>query len=270
MKIAILYICIGNYSVMWEGFYISAQKYLFLNQEKHFYVFTDSEQICKLKLPDVTFIKEKNYGWPGNTLYRFNMFCNIKDKLLNYDYIYFFNANAQFITKISDNILPNKHEKLVVAQHFGMQNMDPIFYEYDRNPRSTAYVRWGEEGKDYIQACFIGAEAKAFIEMSELLNNNIKIDEKQNIVARWHDESHINKYIIDKPYRLLPVSYVYPEVLKLPIKPMILMRDKTKFADLHILRYGNKSLSRTLSEKIEYQRRKLQKRWYYFLKKVRK
>ena len=267
-RIAILYICLGNYYVMWDGFYNSAKQYLFTKHDIHFYCFTDNEKLLQSELEDVTFIKERNYGWPGNTLYRFKMFSSLDDELIKYDLVYFFNANAFFVEELNDEIMPEDKQTLVVAQHFKMQGLDPILYGYDRNKKSTAFVKWGEEGKDYVQACFIGALASEMIKMAKELSNNIDIDENNGIVAKWHDESHFNKYIIGKNYKLLPVSYVYPEVLELPIEVKILMRKKEQFGDLNVLRYGNKSLWRTIKEKTVFQYRKIQNYYHFLLKRI--
>ena len=40
-----------------------------------------------------------------------------------------------------------------------------------------------------------GGTANAFLEMSEVLNRNIQIDLENGIVAKVHDQSHINKYL---------------------------------------------------------------------------
>ncbi len=262
-KIAIMYICIGKYSVMWQAFYESAQRFLFNNDSKHFFVFTDSEEILNSFYPDVTTIRESNYGWPGNTLYRFKMFSSISETIESYDYAYFFNANACFVKPVSDEVLPKDGSKIVVAQHFKMSGLNPLKYAYDRNAKSTAYVKWGHEGKDYIQACLFGATGSEFSNLSNIINKNIKQDEKHGVVALWHDESHLNKYIIGKKYTLLPISYVYPEVLSLPGEINILMRNKEKFASLNTLRYSKKSIIRNLVEKTYNQFRKLKGLYYY-------
>ena len=43
MKIGILYICTGNYTVFWEDFYESFSKYFCTNSEIHYFVFSDKE-----------------------------------------------------------------------------------------------------------------------------------------------------------------------------------------------------------------------------------
>lgn len=266
-NIAVLYICIGRYSVMWQEFYESAKKNLFNEENVHYYVFTDTEELLSLKYGDVTFIREKDYGWPGNTLYRFRMFTKIVDEIAKSDYTYFFNANACFVKPISEELIPRDGNNLIMAQHFKMQGLNPIEYTYDRNKKSKAYVPWGN-GRDYVQACFIGGTGKEIAKMSTELAKNIEIDDNNGVIAKWHDESHVNHYIIDKKYTLLPYSYVYPEVLNLPVEINILMRNKERYADLGVLRYGKKSLARIAKEKAKNQWPKIQTCYHLALNKL--
>ena len=71
MKVAVLYICIGKYTVLWPEFYDSCRKYFFKNKQVHYFVFTDSDEFINSLCNelDVTCVKTKNYGWPGNTFY---------------------------------------------------------------------------------------------------------------------------------------------------------------------------------------------------------
>lgn len=56
-----------------------------------------------------------------------------------------------------------------------------------------------------------GGRSEAFLKMSRICAENTRIDEKNGVMALWHDESHLNKYILDKnPLILLPnYSYWY-------------------------------------------------------------
>lgn len=253
MNIAICCIYLGRYEIMWDEFYESSKAHFFPTDRRHWFVFTDSDRLLNSVDKDVTFFKEKDYGWPGNTLFRFRMFSNISDKLLAYDYVFFFNANAKLIADVGEEILPAENQELTVVQHFGMIGKNPILYTYDRNRKSTAYVKWGEEGKDYIQACFFGAPSKAFADMSKELADNIQTDWQKHVVAEWHDESHLNKYIISHPYRLLPTSYAAPERFYSGGDIKVMMRDKEKYGELQSLRGQHKSLGRFLTTKTKNQ-----------------
>ncbi|MFR8222171.1 MAG: hypothetical protein ACLU9T_14650 [Blautia faecis] len=83
-------------------------------------------------------------------------------------------------------------------------------FPYDRNKKSTAYIPWNCGSYYVIGAMFCGT-SNAFIKMSKTLKKNIEEDLKRNIIAKWHDESQLNRYIIGKKnIRILPPQYCYP------------------------------------------------------------
>jgi hypothetical protein len=101
MKIGILYICTGKYSIFWKDFYLSVEKNFIEKEEKHYFVFTDSKEIdFEKKNSKIDKIYQENLGWPGNTLMRFHIFLNTKKELMNMDYLFFFNANLLILKNI--------------------------------------------------------------------------------------------------------------------------------------------------------------------------
>ena len=63
--------------------------------------------------------------------------------------------------------------------------------------------------------------------MAECIKKNIDIDLNNNIIAVWHDESHLNRYFIDnKPEIELSPSYCYPENWNLPFEKKLIALDK--------------------------------------------
>jgi histo-blood group ABO system transferase len=59
------------------------------------------------------------------------------------------------------------------------------------------------------------------------ISKNIKIDFEKNFIAVWHDESHLNRYMIDNtPTKILTPSYCYPENMYLPYHKKLLALDK--------------------------------------------
>jgi len=75
MKIGILYICTGKYDIFWKDFYLSSEKYLLKNHEKHYFVFTDSKTIFDAaNNKNIHVIYQKNLGWPNNALMRYHIF----------------------------------------------------------------------------------------------------------------------------------------------------------------------------------------------------
>lgn len=232
-RLAILYICIGSYSVFWEGFYKSFEEKFLLHSQKEYFVFTDEPVIFGEKENKrIHRIYQEDLGWPGNTLFRYKMFVKIIPELRSYDYIFFMNANIICASEIKEKeFLPEEKEFLVV-QHPGYYNRFPYEFPYERRKTSSAYISY-LKGDVYICGGVNGGKAKDFIELIEVLAKKIETEFSKGIIARWHDESHINRYIIDNDnYRLLTPSYCYPEGGNIPFEPKLIVLDKKKWLAL--------------------------------------
>jgi hypothetical protein len=236
MKHAILYICTGKYTIFWEKFYSSCEKYFFHDTEKHYFVFTDGQ--IPIDNERIHRIEQKNLGWPGNTLYRYHMFWNIREQLAPFDYIFFFNSNCEFLAPVREEFLPSSKQGITVVQHPGFFNKEPDSFTYDRNPKSQAYIPFGK-GSCYICGGVNGGYSDSYLELIYTLKNAIEYDDAKGVVALWHDESHINKYILTYPHKLLSPSYCYPEGWDIPFEKIILIRDKSKYGGHNTLRNIN-------------------------------
>ncbi len=243
MRIAILYICTGKYTVFWKNFYLSCEKYFISESEKHYFVFTDSADIdFEKENPNIHRIFQENLGWPNNTLKRYEMFLCVEDKLSQFDYIFFFNSNLLLLKPITtEEFLPNEKENLVACLHPGYFNKKRKEFTYDENERSSAFIA-KNEGVRYFAGGINGGKTSSFIEAIEKMNESIKKDSKNNVTAKWHDESHWNKYLSKRnDIKVLSPSYLYPEYSNIPFEPKILIRDKRNYGGFAKLR-GNFNL----------------------------
>lgn len=232
LKIAILYIATGRYTIFWKDFYISSEKYFLTNCEKHYFVFTDCQESLfgEKSNNNISRIYQKKLGWPYDTLMRFDMFLKIEDKLKQFDYIFFLNANMIFIKHITEEILPEK-EGLLGVLHPGYQGKSRETFTYDENPKSLAYIP-KTEGQYYFMGSFNGGKSENYLELINELNRNIKTDLSNNIIALWHDESHLNRYFINHNCKILSKIYATPEK-RFPgsiknRKAKIIIRDKSR------------------------------------------
>lgn len=240
MKLGILYICTGNYTVFWKEFYESCEKWLLPDCEKYYYVFTDADEIDYEKNNShIRKVFQENLGWPNNTLKRYHIFLKHKNLYADMDYLYFFNANLKIVKLIkTEDFLPEKG-KIMVTIHPGYYNKINSQFPYERNDISTAYIPEGE-GEYYIAGGLNGGERDVFLGMAEQLKRDIDQDENINYVACWHDESHINNFIYCyNNFQLLSPAYLYPEGWDIPFIPKILIRDKNNYGGHSALREGN-------------------------------
>ena len=228
-RVAILYICTGKYVVYWKNFFKSAEKYLLPGIEKHYFVFTDADKIYADKREDIHRIFQELLPFPKGSLMRFDMFLKIESTLAKFDYMFFFNSNIIFVNNILETeLFPSSEENgLVGYLHSMFYNKKPEEYIYERNKLSTAFVPVGV-GKRYYQGCLIGGVSEDFLEMCRVLDKNIKADLRNDFIAIWWDESHLNHYFLDKEVKLLHPGFCYPELLNLPFEKKAIMLNKTK------------------------------------------
>lgn len=231
MSIAVLYICTGNYSIFWEQFFTSSETFFVPDAVKEYFVFTDAADLPYKDHARVHVHHQQKKGWPYDTLMRFHTFSQVKEQLKNFDHIFFFNANTTFVQPVSaSDILPGPQDDgLTVVQHPGYYRLPVKKFPYENIQRaSTAYMRRGE-GKYYFQGCLNGGTADAYLQMIGQLTANVQADLDKGIIALWHDESHLNKYMADKHPKILTPAFAFPEGWDLPFTAVISMLDKSRF-----------------------------------------
>lgn len=238
MRIAVLYICTGNYHIFWESFYRSAQQYFLPAIEKHYFLFTDHPFQEYDTDPRVHLIYQEKLGWPYDTLMRFDMFLKAEEKLSDFDYIFFLNANIIFVDQVNEEVLPDVNNNgLMGVQHpYFTWVTHPKDFPYERNRKSRAFIR-RRRGDLYFMGGFNGGAGREYLTLIRTLDKNIKADLGKGIIARWHDESHLNSYFLGREVNILPPQYGCPEGMegKFPGSRIIIL-NKEKFGGHDFLR----------------------------------
>ena len=213
-KIGVLVIALGRYDSFWPELYKSCEKYFLPEWEKQYFVFTDNQNLKYKNKDNVTTFFQKKMGWPWDSMMRFEIFYRRKPMLEKCDYLFFLNINLIVKKEIGEEILPTeKNDWLLVCTHSGYYNKPVNTFPYDRNPLSTAYIPYNV-GKHYAPGGFNGGRSAEFLEFCSVCAKNVRIDMKNNVIALWHDESHLNKYILDKNPLIAPINYMYPKNVK--------------------------------------------------------
>lgn len=212
-KIGLLLVATGKYISFVEPLRDSVRKYLFTKKgyEVTIFVFTDSKTV-----PSGTvrlFQEHKKFPYP--TLYRYHMFLKHKKQLANMDYLYYCDVDMKFVDKVGGEIIGD----LVATLHPGYYGKGKEIYPYEKNPKSTAFV---DNGMYYFCGGFNGGKTKNYLAMAVTLKNYVDTDNKNGLVATWHDESYLNKYLVENPpTKILSPAYCFGDY-NLPFKPKIL------------------------------------------------
>lgn len=258
-RIAILYICTGEYYIFWNDFFESIEKNFLRDSQKEYFIFTDyKKEYFQGDKERVHIFKQPRLGWPYDTLLRFDIFNSVKENLKKFDYIFFLNANVVCMQRIEEQeILPTGNYNLTVVQHPGFYDKPRKKFTYEQNKRSTAYIE-ANEGENYICGGVNGGTAEAYLELIEVLRKNIEIDLQNNIIAVWHDESHINKYILNrKDVKILSPAYCYPENWQLPFEKKLMVKDKKNIINIEEI----KGISRKKNKFLLHIKNMILKRW---------
>lgn len=197
-------------------------------------------------LSGTTILDTEAVPWPSPTLMRYHLFLNQEEKLKEYDYLFYMDADMRVVAPIDDEILG---KDLTVALH-PMYDLNPTYVPpYEPNEKSTAFVprlghiidgaEWekgvikpgtpeailASGGKPrfrplYLAGGFQGGVASKFIQAMRLMKKSIDKDFDNNYTAIWNDESHWNKYVFKNRGPVLPqdvvvlnADYVYPDSL---------------------------------------------------------
>ena len=146
--------------------------------------------------------------WPMPTLKRYNYFVKEKEFISEFDYCFYFDVDMGIVDKVGDEVLSD----LVATMHPYQSFYPKGERSYDRNSKSLAYVAPGDEGPNYYAGGFNGGSTKRFLEMSEVIADRVNKDLENGVIALWHDESQMNRYLIDNPPTLsLNPSYCFAE-----------------------------------------------------------
>ena len=208
-KVGILFIGTAKYANYFSNYYDKCEKYFLPNSEKKYFCFTDAE--FEGEIPsNIEILLTKHEPWPYSTLKRFHIILDHRDKFLDLDYLIYLDADML----VNEEILES--EMLTDKDFIGVNH--PGYYKkeqsmpYERRKISEAYI--DVPGEIYWQGCLWGGKTNSVVELCEVLSKRIDIDLSKDIIAEWHDESHLNKFFfenLNRVYALTP-EYAFPEV----------------------------------------------------------
>ena len=247
LKIGVLSVATNKYVGYWSDLLHSA-----LNQgcSKNFvfHIFTDQiEEVRKItqNFPDMDVRPHEiaSLGWPEATLHRYRIFSE-HASVIEEPFLMHLDADMLVISNFEVDLLRNLKEGIGLVRHPGYYRAQgikriyfylthPLFFirdmksillvgglgSWETSPTSRAYV---PKSKRKVYVCggtWFGYRTSFFNMVHELAENE-KLDSDNNIVANWHDESHINWWKAFNECTIFEPSYcfepTYPNLYGLP------------------------------------------------------
>jgi len=215
MKVAIAFIGTSKYLNFLPQYYEKIHENFLPNTEKTFLVFTDGDGDFP---EDVKVYPQEHLEWPYITLTRFEILNKAREEIVKHDWLVFLDADTVVVDKVVEEDFFSDKPLFGVwhpCHNLGMPPHNKLPGAFETNPLSLAYVDTEKElPVVYYQGCLWGGKVPEVLEMIDELQDRTNRDLKNNIIAVWHDESHLNKYFIENKDRVnvLRPEYAYPEV----------------------------------------------------------
>lgn len=243
--ISVLVIATNRYVEFLPELLNSVEEFLAPGSNIQVVVFTDQVNFVKsIKLEDtrVSLIVQEipSYGWPNATLLRYEIFEQ-NWNLIRGDIVMYLDADTRVVRDIPETDFDPKSWKsgTALVQHPGYFGRSFAFMTimrkskrgpWESNPQSTSRV---QKRKRKIYVCggvWMGTN-RDIRRMIYQLAENVRIDNSNNVIAKWHDESHINKWFVENGATALDPSWaysdIYPDLKKLNPRIEVITKDKT-------------------------------------------
>ena len=115
-------------------------------------------------------------------------------------------------------------ESYTFVTHPGYYNKKPDRFPYERKQEELCVYSVWLRTDIYLRRDEWWDERAAYCDLIDELALRIKRDFSAGVIARWHDESHINRFLSElNPLnsRILTPSFCYPEDWNIPFEPIM-------------------------------------------------
>lgn len=223
------------YSEFWREMVLSADKVLSRKYEVVFHVFTNQVDYCnsiqdELRNTKVRIHEIPDLVWPRATLDRYSLISQFQSDIPE-DFIMHMDADMyihqDFLHQLETK---NLVQDVALVSHPGYWRNTPSVFstrplrlalrdllrimrfggigDWESDRTSQAYVE-RKLRKVYVCGGVWLGRRSAIIEMCQKLSTAIEKDLENNFVARWHDESHINKWATKYQFDLLDPTFCF-------------------------------------------------------------
>ena len=160
-------------------------------------------------------IPQQRCLWPYSTMQRFDAFLGQEAALAKFDYLFFCQRQPALHPRHLRRraaARPRRRQTLTAVCHLPYYGRAPMFHPYDRSGKSRASIPC------QLRAVLCGGRAErrhggGVLALCRELKARTDEDLQHGVIARFHDESQLNRLVAEAPqhFRILPPDYCTPE-----------------------------------------------------------
>lgn len=207
---------IKKYVVFLELFLQTAEKHFMVGHKVTYYVFTDRPgDVPRVPLGEgrqVVVLEVRNYSrWQDVSMHRMEMISHFSRQrfLREVDYLVCADVDMKFRDHVGVEIL----SPLFGTLHPSFYGAAREAFPNERRPQSQAHIP-RDQGDFYYMGAFFGGSVAEVLRLTSACHQAMVVDQANGIEAVWHDESHLNRYLLDhKPTKVLSPEYMWDQQL---------------------------------------------------------
>ncbi|KAM9226335.1 histo-blood group ABO system transferase-like [Dugong dugon] len=203
---------VKKYVIFLKLFLQTAEKYFMVGHRVNYYIFTDlPDSVPRVRLQEgrqVVILKVQSYTrWQDISMHRMEMISNFSRQRFLREVDYLVCADVDMI--FSDHVGVEILSSLFGTLHPSFYGFSRLDFTYERRPQSQAYISKDEGDFYYIGALFGGSVQEVY-RLTKACHEAMMVDQANDIEAIWHEESHLNKYLLYyKPTKVLSPEYMW-------------------------------------------------------------
>ena len=225
MRVGIVIIATGRYIAFVKTLVASLEAFFLPDHEKRYFLFTDAHSVPD-GAGDIHKITITRGGFPHDTLMRYRMIASLAESghAEHVRLLYYFDADMKVVAPVGDEFIPPLERPLIAVSHPGFWRHQWLALlrprarpvgrgTPERRPISTACIGEQETYRHYVCGGVQGGLTTAYLDAATRMSAAIDTDERNGVVAVWHDESHWNRFVASnlRSVSILPPDYCYPE-----------------------------------------------------------
>ncbi|XP_070286462.1 histo-blood group ABO system transferase-like isoform X2 [Myotis yumanensis] len=225
---------IKRYVVFLKLFLETAEQHFMVGHRVHYYVFTDrpadvpsvalgeGRRLVVLEVPGAA-------RWQDVSMRRMQMISDFCERRFRreVDFLICADADMRFRDHVGVEIL----SPLFGTLHPGFYRAARQAFSYERRPQSQAYIPW-DQGDFYYMGALFGGSVAEVQRLTKACHQAMMADSANGIEAVWHDESHLNRYLLDhKPTKVLSPEYLWDE--QMLGRPAVMRKLRCVFETTH-------------------------------------